>query len=210
MVSSPLHITSTLDVEKITGKASSIVLTSPKLDCVAGESANRGNSHHECPLLLEMEESAGLNKSHRSSSDCALRELLQQTTVSDPTEMKHVAFGDISCRSYNMVLGDHPCCSMGCPLALGWEFSQCPSISVDEYEAARVPRRTRECLKTSWQQRRDMLTDVSDREVKHNERKLHRERSCDRDRNRRASAAFFNHPITPTHHHKQQQQAQCT
>lgn len=205
MVSSPLRITSTLDVEKRIGKASSIVITAPKLDGVAGESAN---SHHEYPLLLKMEDPAGLNKGHRSSSDSALRELLQHTTLSDPTEMKHVAFGEISCRSYSMVLGDHPCCSMGCPLALGWEYSQCPSISVDEYEAVRVPRRTRECLKTSWQQRRDILADVSDREVKHNERKLHRERSCDRGRNRRACAAFFNQPIVPTHH-KQQQQAQA-
>jgi len=209
MVSSPLHITSALDLEQRLVKASSIVITAPELDGVPTlESANKANNHHECPLRLGMEEHPMLDDSHGSSIDLAIRKLLQRSSVSDPSEMKHVAFGDISTRAYDMVLGDHPCCAMGCPLSLGWEYAQCPSVSVDEYEAARLPRRTRECLKTSWQQRRDMLADVSDREVKHNERKLHRERSCHRGRNRRVCAAFFSQPTAPPH--QQQQHAQCT
>ena len=125
-------------------------------------------------------------KSIRKSALCA-----DHSSNNKATTKKSVAFGDVRTRSYNVVMGDHPCCTMGCALSLGWEHSQAPIVSVDEYEATRSPRRTRDSLRTTWDERRTMLADVSDGEVKRAARKLHRERSCQRKNRTRTCAAFF-------------------
>lgn len=117
--------------------------------------------------------------------------LLGTTSVSFSSNKKTVAFGDVRTRCYNVVMGDHPCCTTGCPLSLGWEHSQAASVSVDDYETTRSPRRTRDDLRTTWDERRTMLCDVSDGEVRSQARKLHRERSCQRKNRTRTCAAFF-------------------
>lgn len=101
---------------------------------------------------------------------------------------KSVAFANITIREYPVVIGDHPCCSMGCPLSLGWEYIEPERpVSLDEYEAHRPPRRSRQGLRTTWDERRQMLSDVSDVEVKRAVRRSYRERSC----RSRTSAKFF-------------------
>lgn len=117
-----------------------------------------------------------------------------EISPSSSSSGKSVAFGDIHTRSYSLVLGDHPCCSMGCPLSLGWEYKPVPDISLDEYEATRCPRRSKTEMLTTWQERRDMLADVPDDEVKRAQRKFHRERCNQRKVQTRVCAAFFQEP----------------
>jgi len=45
-----------------------------------------------------------------------------------------VSFGNCEIRTYTQVLGDHPCCSEGCPIQLGWSYTSEESIKVDDYE----------------------------------------------------------------------------
>lgn len=45
-----------------------------------------------------------------------------------------VSFGNCEVRSYAQVLGDHPCCSEGCPIQLGWSYTREESMKVDDYE----------------------------------------------------------------------------
>ena len=45
-----------------------------------------------------------------------------------------VSFGNCEVRSYTQVLGDHPCCSEGCPIQLGWSYTREESMKVDDYE----------------------------------------------------------------------------
>jgi hypothetical protein len=45
-----------------------------------------------------------------------------------------VSFGNCQVRTYTQVLGDHPCCSEGCPIQLGWSYTCEESIKVDDYE----------------------------------------------------------------------------
>lgn len=45
-----------------------------------------------------------------------------------------VSFGTCEVRAYQQVLGDHPCCSEGCPVQLGWSYICEESIKVDDYE----------------------------------------------------------------------------
>lgn len=60
---------------------------------------------------------------------------------SDRKGMKCVRFGDCSIRSYNQILGDHPSCADGCPVALGWNVVGEECFSVDDHEIIRIPLR---------------------------------------------------------------------
>jgi hypothetical protein len=98
---------------------------------------------------------------------------------SEKAESRHVRFGEMHVREYSQVLGDHPCCQEGPPISLGWDYSQEQTCSVDDYEAKRLQcRRTRHELRLSFTDRREILSDVSDDEVKRGCRRLHRERRC--------------------------------
>lgn len=52
---------------------------------------------------------------------------------------RHVRFGSCQVRSYTQVLGDHPFCSSGCPIQLGWNYVQEAAVSVESYEADHFP-----------------------------------------------------------------------
>ena len=55
---------------------------------------------------------------------------------------KEVTFDKINIRSYSMELGDNPSCSSGPPLTISWSFDDHASVSVDEFEHNRPPRRS--------------------------------------------------------------------
>jgi hypothetical protein len=105
-------------------------------------------------------------------------EALETASTSTTTLAKSVRFGCVEVRDYSIVIGDHPYCTMGCPLSLGWEYSEARQITVDEYEASRPPRRDRQSLRTTWDERRKMLSDFSDVEVRRAQRRQYRGRSC--------------------------------
>jgi hypothetical protein len=69
-----------------------------------------------------------------------------------------VSFSNLEIREYNVALSDHPDCSYGPPIQLGWSYCEKQAVSVDEYElSCRSHRRTgRELLLTS-PERRDLL-----------------------------------------------------
>ena len=51
---------------------------------------------------------------------------------------KSVKFSSVEVRYYNRILGDNPACSMGPPLAIGWEYSEEQVMLIDQYEAERI------------------------------------------------------------------------
>lgn len=108
-----------------------------------------------------------------------------------PGSRKSVTFANIEVRRYSLVVGDHPCCTVGCPLSLGWEYSEATKELVEDFEASRGPRRTRDQLKTSGDQRRKLLAEhTSEIEIRRASRKLHRVRSCTKIAEK-ASESFF-------------------
>ncbi len=107
---------------------------------------------------------------------------------------KRVSFSSINVRLYSVILGDHPCCIMGCPLALGWEFAEEMPLLIDDYEATRPQRRTRDALRTTRDKRREMLVDYTDGDVRRVQRRLQRERSSCRSK---ALASFFTPTASP-------------
>jgi hypothetical protein len=62
-------------------------------------------------------------------------------------------------REYNIALSDHPSCSYGPPIQLGWDYRQKKAVQVEEYEETRSqqPRRGRHELVLSYNVRRHLL-----------------------------------------------------
>jgi len=121
-----------------------------------------------------------------SSSCCSDSALLKRR--------KSVGFSIVQVREYAVTIGDHPCCTMGFPLSLDWEYNVEPACSIDIFEAKRSPRRNRNELLTSCEDRRRILSQeggVSDVELRRAERKLHRERSCSAKLCEKMSESFF-------------------
>jgi hypothetical protein len=94
------------------------------------------------------------------------------------SRLKAVKFGSLRIREHNVVLGDHPCCSAGCPLELGWEHESETELPVDDYETSRPERRSKKELRTTWLERRELLSQYTDGDLRRSNRKLQRTRRC--------------------------------
>ena len=71
---------------------------------------------------------------------------------------KHVSFGTVDIRSYEVVVDYHPFCSSGCGISLGWKYQTKSSQTLDNFEASRSRcRRSLSNLKTTWIERYDRL-----------------------------------------------------
>lgn len=110
-----------------------------------------------------------------SESDMeALGESMRSLTM-PKHHRKSVSFGDLVIRTHPVVLGEHPFCQSGCPLELGWIYDEETIVSVDEFELRREPRQPRSALRTTRQERRQILSKTtSDRDLKIHDRKLRR------------------------------------
>ena len=114
---------------------------------------------------------------------------------------RSVSFDKVQVRHYKNVIGDHPFCTEGLPLSLGWDYTAQADIALDEYEAQRLPVRKshRRLLKTTSEERNEILLSCgedddqgtsscySTMELRQTRRKLHRVRSTQRNLN----LAFF-------------------
>lgn len=68
-----------------------------------------------------------------------------------------VSFANIFIREYEVIPGDNPSVSVGCPLSLGWDYESEFSVALDDYETAR-PRPRCFCeLRTSSSYREEKL-----------------------------------------------------
>lgn len=74
------------------------------------------------------------------------------------TESKRrISFRDVTVRDYDMVLGDHPNCSWGPPVALGWSYLEYEPLDLNEYEYHHSRRRPLKKLVLSSNYRTEML-----------------------------------------------------
>lgn len=105
--------------------------------------------------------------------------------------VKSVSFGDCQIRSYPQVLGDHPYCSLGCPVELGWEHTSEEFRSINDFEEQRGHQRcgSREQLLLSPEERRSILA-LSENSDTRTLRKACR-RQCSRKAHRKIQREFF-------------------
>jgi hypothetical protein len=164
-----------------------------------------GISNHDHKPVIDAEPSLmnGLEMEEESSikSHAWREERVQPTHTPEQPQWpkrqldeKHVSFASLSIREYTQVLGDHPCCTVGPPVSLGWDYTEATSVSLEDYEAARPRRRTRQAMRLSWDKRREILSEYSDADVRRVQRKLSRQR-CDGEK---VLKTFFSNPTTVT------------
>ena len=140
-----------------------------------------------------------------------------------PKHRRHVTFSCVQIREYSRILGDHPCCPSGPPLALGWVAEREDSFVLDEYERKRDPvRRSHEDFRLGCQDRREILENLvisptssdsegeavssnsgtccmySRAEIRKAERRLNRERAENHRAMRKMNHKFFKPVIDDT------------
>ena len=136
---------------------------------------HHGNSsHHQkheeesTKPVKPLEKQTSTAGSDRSSSSSTLEDDLSTMSLSNTAFRRHstgnscplksVRFGDCQIRSYPQVLGDHPYCSMGCPVELGWNYSSQTQIKVNDFEEERNHQRRHNAqLLLSPEERRSIL-----------------------------------------------------
>jgi hypothetical protein len=92
------------------------------------------------------------------SQSCPVDPELHHEIVPKRGHSRTVTFSSVEIREYSRILGDHPCCPSGPPLALGWETERENSFRLEEYERKRDPvRRSKEDFRLGCQDRREIL-----------------------------------------------------
>ena len=107
-----------------------------------------------------IDESLSSSSSSSSSSSTTEKNQLSSghaSTVSLTNSKRNVSFTDISVREYDVELSDHPSCSYGPGLGLGWDYQEREPTTVEDYEITRSPRRNAHELVLSYNARKHRL-----------------------------------------------------
>jgi len=101
--------------------------------------------------------------------ESSYRSCMKITSTSNERLSRRVSWDKIKIRTYETVLGDHPDCSCGPPISIGWRYSSSKPELVSEYETKRLPRKQISELRLSYLERKMILRRqalVSDRELR--------------------------------------------
>lgn len=119
----------------------------------------------------------------------------------EPHVATRVQFANVEIRSYPITIGDHPCCTIGCPIALDWDYTTQDVVSLQEYEAQKygsdnavtTPTKLNE-LRISPEERVELLiqsSHLSELEIRRASRKFHRNKNCSLRQCERIHETFF-------------------
>ena len=112
--------------------------------------------HHHAPTLKSCMSVPSLQESlrgHTSSTEKAK----DSSKESLRKPQRSVSFHKIEFRQFQRTLGDHPA-SRGAPVTLSWQFDPShPTLSIEDYESYRPPRRSRSQIYMSSYHREEML-----------------------------------------------------
>ena len=111
-----------------------------------------------------------------TASSCCSESVSSSTTSSSK---KRVSFAALHIRNHSVILGDHPCCTVGLPITLDWTVESEISVDLEAYEATRERRRSRPEMILSVDDRHALLSeDMASGDLRRVQRKLHKERRC--------------------------------
>ena len=159
--------------------------------------------HSRKEPVIEVEQPESWDHHDDDEDDCLLNHTGStlakhgsEHSFSSSEEGKSVRFGDCEVRAFSQILGDHPCCSLGCPLELGWDYTDEDTVPVDDFQAGRdYPPRTMKELRLSPEERRDVLLlqeEYSDGELRRACRRLSRTKEVAGGKaHKRAQREFF-------------------
>jgi hypothetical protein len=170
-------------------------------DDTTNNSDNDSDTNPPPLLLLEMEAPYSDSESEEYVFSEEAASSPKVINVVPPHIAKCVSFTNVEIRSYTLTIGDHPCCTIGCPITLDWEYMTDDVTTVDQYETQRfLCRRNRNELRTTPEERTQLLLNqpkqsLSENEIRRASRKLHRARSCSARLNERMNETFFHCPL---------------
>ena len=96
------------------------------------------------PRKPSLKRVSSLSSTHSSSSSSNLMK-------------RNVSFSRLEIREYDIAISDHPSCSYGPPIQLGWQYRDRKAVGLEEYEKKREPRRNMNQLVLSYNVRRYLL-----------------------------------------------------
>ncbi|KAL7539569.1 hypothetical protein ACHAXR_009403 [Thalassiosira sp. AJA248-18] len=116
------------------------------------------------------------NKANRSQRGILRAESkISSEPQEKPQRTRKVQFGTVLVRDYEIILGDHPCCSYGPPITIDWDYLENEPTDVDVYEFENaLARRTLRQLSLNYYQRKYLLRDCTDSELKAVKREINR------------------------------------
>jgi len=98
----------------------------------------------DCSNLLIDDDSSNhaMNSNECASKQTSLTSSTDMSSNNDDDESMRVRFSSVKIREYDIILGDNPSSQYGPPVTIDWEYNEMPSLSLDQYEDNRAPRRT--------------------------------------------------------------------
>ena len=122
---------------------------------------------------IEPPEEAEVHKDSPQPTKCCSKGILVKKSKisSEPQETRQqprkpkVHFGSVLVRDYDIILGDHPCCSYGPPITIDWDYLEYEALEVDVYEFHHPPRRNLREMGLNYYQRKHLLSQAGYTEV---------------------------------------------
>ena len=94
-----------------------------------------------------------------TGSECSSVQSPIHITSNCDAQSPHVKFDSIKIREYDMILGDNPSSSSGPPVTIDWDYNELSSVSLDDYEQHRGPRRSNHQMRMNRMYRTQILCD---------------------------------------------------
>lgn len=144
--------------------------------------ADNSNSHATPPPPSSLSASREVEEDHRATTKAtaatasAVSEHGAGAVATTPTpstqKNRNVHFGRVHIRQFGISISENPCVGEGPPIELGWDFREkqpSQALSVDQYEAIRLPRRRRrlqDFLLSDRERRRMLLARYTHQDIK--------------------------------------------
>lgn len=115
--------------------------------------------HHNSTMILNVAVSATSPKNIHPNITTDLI-LLEKKSKS------MVTFNTVSIREYDRILGDHPDCTEGPPITIGWKYAEQPTQELDDYESNRNQRTSYHLTSASRKTLMKQVLGISDFEIR--------------------------------------------
>uniref|UniRef100_A0A7S1UXP2 Uncharacterized protein n=1 Tax=Grammatophora oceanica TaxID=210454 RepID=A0A7S1UXP2_9STRA len=116
----------------------------------------------------------GATSDRDDSEHSTFRVLVDASGKPLPKTPEKVRFGSVSVREYERIVGDHPDCRVGPPIAIGWGFVEQGDRSLDNFEAERSTNRRKSIRLTSITRRNILhhLYGIPEKEIRMSEKEV--------------------------------------